>query len=412
MNDIQQGPRAAASDPACDCFVGKGATFEQHKTSAIWREPLPIPILTGLPGRPSDSDIARAFNIGARVESPKSPAEATCPEVERHIAHVERNLGIHTPVQRLLVALRVIPRPLIEYAVIVGSDKPERISGHREWAGYLDATAAAAEYDGPLSIEFLETMHRHMLRYTHPDANASIIDSVLPAGPCATDVKDGKYAPLLLTDREIEAVERNPYLAWQRLSSGWPNYGVIRYLVRTRADRLTALQEIFDRYNDGRSDPSIDAYARAAGCQQDISGVHGLPHDYNRRVSREVMNWSLGQDGHDPSLIPDFDDDLISTREKWSAAVKAGSEYHRALRLRIEAGEDDPVRLLELEDVKARYEERRARGPMLPPTPKPGIAHDLGDYKRALARLRTSTTPPLSPARHTVYRVGQERPSR
>lgn len=191
-----------------------------------------------------------------------------------------------------------------------------------------------------------------------------------------------------LTDEEIALVDANPYL--DHLPPGTGGFlvdGGIEYRISTPEAARAELEALSDWYNDARRIPGRDPYGLAAELQQKAVSIHPW-QDYNGRWSRLLMNWSLECDGLAPSALSDFDDDIFSTTQEWTDAVRSGSDAYRAHSNRLDAlGPDaDPVEVFGLNEDYERY---RALGHS--PTPFDlGDDQDIEACRRQLEQLRGS----------------------
>ncbi|RMI30930.1 Fic family protein [Nocardia stercoris] len=306
----------------------------------------------------------------------------TAPQVGNHTAATDlatlieqrsAQLGLDTPARRALEAGLFIDRPLLEFGVVSGHPNPELLFGQAEWAGYLDARAFAREYgEGELNPDFIAELHRRAAGFAKPEI----------AGKFRSGSMIG-VLPEELGDAEIAAIEANPLLRYVPGGTDQFPRGGIEYGAHATGSVEEELRSLSKWYNDQRAGPGYDPYRLAAELEQRLVAVHPFP-DYNGRVSRLLMNWSLERDGLSPGLLEHYHD-LTSTPTDWADVVRRGSATYDTIANRIARGADvDPVAAFRLEGAVERY---RMIERILPPLVSGGQQR-IGAYRSIMATLR------------------------
>lgn len=276
---------------------------------------------------------------------PRQPAEDGTPS--EVIENRSAELGLNTPSQRAMESSLFIDEPVHRAALISDYPRPELMFGEKAWAGYLDARVfSRRNSDRELSVPFITELHQRVARFDGP--GGGVIDGRERWFIC------GKPA----TPEEIANVEANPHLA--RIPDGTvplkPNIGAVFYRLKDPVDIRNELDSLCDWYNQARGAPGTDPYRLAAELQQRFVSIHPYG-DCNGRTSRLLMNWSLEHNGLSPSVLPDFNKDILSSTDQWTDAVRAGSQTFadRTDRLQQSGGTADPVQLFGLQDLQERY---------------------------------------------------------
>jgi hypothetical protein len=148
---------------------------------------------------------------------------------------------------------------------------------------------------------------------------------------------NGQHVPFRCTPEEVAALNANPRVTWSATSED-PYLGIIRYNIKTKEERYADLASICDWYNAQPPDSEAALPVRAGGAQHRLVSWHALGYDYNGRVSRDVLNWSLMNDYGLGSAPFDFDRDLFLTEEESSKEVALGVLRYHWAKMRIEKG--------------------------------------------------------------------------
>lgn len=258
-------------------------------------------------------------------------------------------LGLHTPAERAMESSLFIDEPLHELALLRRQANPGTLFGVREWAGYLDARAFARRYgDRELSIPFVNELHGRLAQFSD-DPRVGLLEQSQRLGGL----------PSGLSEREKGIIDDNPFLKLLTPDDfGFLKGNFISYQTATADEAERALTALCDRYNDARLQSGADPYRLAAEVQQDLVSIHPWG-DYNGRASRLIMNWILENHGLSPSVIPDFDRDILSTSPEWRDTVRSGSELfeERVERLDRLGSDADPIAVFGLESEYLRYQE-------------------------------------------------------
>jgi hypothetical protein len=275
--------------------------------------------------------------------------------LEIQIRKAEQRLGIETQAQRLLEASLVIDKPFFEAALLTDYPQPERLFGDKEWLAYLNARLLAKKHGKkPLTSFFIQDIHAELMKTTYPGVSTTITDSVDPRGGA---VIANTVIATSLTDKQVRTIKNNPYLHWQAKYDSFLHSGYVGYSVKTRKERLAELDKICNWYNAERRNGDLSPHALAARLQHKLVSLHALPYDYNGRVSRILMNWSLENDGLPPSALHDFDADIFTHEVDWAQDVKAGCERYLRFHNRILlATDEDMATLFGLGAEKAFYQ--------------------------------------------------------
>ncbi|WP_158675691.1 Fic family protein [Nocardia stercoris] len=281
----------------------------------------------------------------------------------------ETILGLHTRAQVMQEASLVIDKPLMEVALAQGYSNPEILFGRGAWSDYLDARAFTRLHgDQDLSVDFVTDLHRKL-----------------------APSLDGQFTPKRrrgswdrpVTDSEVAAIEANPHVKF--LTSEivpLKNWG-IEYVTNGREAIERELKATADWYNTARQQPGYDPYHLAAELQHRIVSIHPF-EDFNGRVSRLLMNWSLERDGLPPSVLEDFNADIGSSIPDWTDAVRGGSDLYAARAQRIaELGDSaDPVDAFGLRQIQGQLEASGRSVRLVP-----GYAMDIQQCRALLAEL-------------------------
>ncbi|MEV6297749.1 Fic family protein, partial [Streptomyces sp. NPDC051896] len=288
-------------------------------------------------------------------------------------------LGLHTPAQRALESSLFIDEPLHQLALLSRQPRPELAFGEGKWAGYLDARAFARQYgDGELTVPFMTEIHQRLSRFTMPESGGRFTHS-RPVGIMSKP----------FTSEERTLIEANPHLGY--LPAGTvpmaPGQEAIEYRLSTPQAVKHELQALSDWYNNASKLPGTDPYRLAAELQQRYISIHPWV-DYNGSSSRILMNWSLERDGLPASAPSDFDKDILSTTEKWTDMVRAGSDAfgERANRLAQLGDTADPIEVFGLE---REHEVYQARGKSISDF-TPGANFDIEVCRNLVKQLQDS----------------------
>lgn len=282
---------------------------------------------------------------------------------------------MHTPAQQALESSLLIDEPFLHLALAGRQERPELLFGKGEWAGYLDARAFARRHGGrELTVAFMTELHQRLSRFTAPEHG----------GVFGRGKRWGAHLHPF-TDKEIAAVEANPYLEYLSPETVPLRHGGIEYRISSPEAIRDELQSLSTWYNNARNEPDADPYRLAAELQQRFVSIHPWS-DYNGRVSRLLMNWSLENDGLPPSAVADFNQDLFSTLDEWADDVRAGSDAfgERAERLEHLGDTADPISVFGLEREHEHYLDRYGRRELF----TPGDTHDANFYRSVLEELR------------------------
>jgi len=303
--------------------------------------------------------------------------------IEEKIARYETLLGIETDMDRVLEASCVIDRHFLETALITDVEAPERLFGDNEWLGHLKARVFLTSRDNRrLTPELITQLHTILTEDANPLVSGALRH---------TDFVGGDYknlgAPTTYTAVEkavIDATENIKFLA----SGPDPYVGYIEYPPYQDVKQL--LTDLCNRYNE-EVDKRHDPFTLAATLQRGLVSIHPFK-DYNGRISRLLMNWSLQGDGVSPAYLDNPDADLTTSEEEWIRAIKDGSAGYSLIaegaRQTREAGFDCPADVFGLESERTfyRYAYRYIERP--PMERRLGIALDHHRVKNFLGKLK------------------------
>lgn len=276
--------------------------------------------------------------------------------IEEQIQRLEKELGIETELQRALEASLLIDRKFFDIAVISGNQNAERMFGNNAWADWLEGRVAAKEYGKrPLSLDFIKQLHTKLTKRTNP-----LISGVFRK----LDLVGGDYKnlgqPASYSDEQLQAIKDNPLLSFTQIGDN-PNTGLIEYpnskKDTARFNLSEEAQKVYEQsgkttqglvdalitdlcswYNSQRDQGNNDPYSIAAELQRRFISIHPF-NDVNGRLSRLLMDWSLGEDEKCPSALYEPSNDILSLPDDWSSAVRAGSrsyERYEAVREKLE----------------------------------------------------------------------------
>ncbi|MGW5386507.1 Fic family protein [Nocardia sp. NPDC003963] len=302
--------------------------------------------------------------------------EIATSEQEARITELLTELGVGTGNGRLLEAGLFIDDHFLSVAAVSGQPRPELIFGVDEWIAYLLARVAARRYGHrPLTVDFIIESHRRLSQKTSPTL----------AGNLAPNKSGGLLQPL--TESQLAAVAENPRLSYREPTFSNP-YGGIDYTDYVTTDGVrNELESLCSWYNEAVSAPECNAIALAATLQCQFISIHPFS-DYNGRLSRILMNWSLESSGHSASAIEEFGDDYLSRLPDWEEGVARGIRRYEQWKSRLEefGNEVDPVLLFDLGKQYAEY--HLLGGPIAPFTP--GENHSDLYFRQVHARIMKS----------------------
>jgi hypothetical protein len=269
---------------------------------------------------------------------------------EADIASLESLAGIETGEDRLAEASLLVDWKFIRSALITGNSLAiERAFGNGVWANWLDARIQARQYGNQdLTVDFIKNIHIALTRRTNPELGGQFRWGGIVGGDY-TNVGQ----PASLTPDQIEGVESQKYLSFRRTApeatEGFIVYpantrdAITKYSLSAKATEIyvqngsttealvqAMLSDTCDWYNEVRRSDSIPAVRLASELQQRLISIHPFG-DYNGRLTRVMMQWSLENSGLAPALVEDFSNDLYMTPEKWAAEVEAGTERSRLI---------------------------------------------------------------------------------
>src|SRR3989338_6455374 len=116
--------------------------------------------------------------------------------------------------------------------------------------------------------------------------------------------------------------------------------------------------DLCDWYNQERQ-KDHDPHQLAASLQRKFVSIHPFV-DVNGRLSRLLMNWSLENDGVNPSIVFEPGNDILTADADWVEEVRSGSLLHQTLenkRKKLESvGYEDVAEMLGLSSLKTFYD--------------------------------------------------------
>jgi hypothetical protein len=257
------------------------------------------------------------------------------PELEQYIADLELELGIVTPRDRWNETALFLDFDVMTVAAALGQEGAERFFGHREWANYLKARIYTRQYgDQPLTLQFVLDIHKILMEDIYPPDQPSIKDSVEPKGGRFVN---GVFSPIEISASALAALRENPHVDWVPDPAGDSDglTGTIRYMVADAEGRKRGIQEICQWYNAALPDCE-DIISLAAVLQRKFISLHPLAPDYNGRVSRLLMYWSLERTDYAAGVGTNFDEDIFRSEDRWVSTVTQGIAMTRLSQVLID----------------------------------------------------------------------------
>lgn len=311
------------------------------------------------------------------VELGKRPDGSARNDLEMRIGRSEMALGITSQRDRLLESSLVIDYPLVAYSIATRNmDGVERAFGHNAWADHLDARLHTRQYgQQPLTTEFILELHRIYANRTNPTYAGKIVSNIRSIGT----LERGQT----LDEMQQAEVRANPFLDYEEDQG--TQTGIIVYTVLNEEDRRRELDTITQRYNAMVATSDGTPFMRAAYAQRGIAALHFL-QDFTGRISRDIMNWSLENAGENPSLLPDFDMDIVVPFDEWVETVEAGSRRYSSVRV---GDPNDPAVAFGLKREQEICDLLRERNDKEFPALIPGKNHTIRVYADFLKALHT-----------------------
>ncbi|HET7182745.1 MAG TPA: hypothetical protein VFI15_10975, partial [Candidatus Limnocylindrales bacterium] len=124
-------------------------------------------------------------------------------QLEATIQSLEKELGIESPLDRVVEAGLLIDKKFLDTALITGQDRAvERMFGDAAWADWLSARVDAKYYSGePLSADFIKSLHSSLAKYSNRELGGIIRKNGILGG----DYKDlGR--PVTYTAEQLTAI--------------------------------------------------------------------------------------------------------------------------------------------------------------------------------------------------------------
>jgi hypothetical protein len=317
-------------------------------------------------------------------------------ELEYQINQSERALGIETDLDRLTEATLFIDRKFLNYSLITGvASKPERIFGDKAWADYLDGRIFAREYGNrKLTPDFIRELHAELTQNTNPEISGEIRSVGIKAGSY-----DDTSKPVTYTKEQLRAVEENPQLTFRKVppddvdgTTGFIRYPHLKHGPETKEAVTKDLEELCEWFNVAKGQDHYNPHIIAGLLQHRLVSLHPF-NDSNGTLSRVLMNWSLENDGVEPSAIEDPSEDILTDEETWIAKITEGSKYYKNVKDTKNGLEKDKLKektaLFNLGQDKAFYNYIFRYLQSAPPLPANGDQHNHQKYEEFLAGFRT-----------------------
>lgn len=319
------------------------------------------------------------------------PIELDAAEIavlDREIVANERTIGIVNERLRWREASLFIDKAFIDTAILNGRARGfERLLGHHEWNGYLEAKYYCDNYGYQQATpEFFLEIHRNFLKHQAPEVAGTYATGSYRGGSVGTD---GVFSPVHLSSSEIAEIHKNEMLDFWPEGDD-PNTGFIMYPQMTPKERHAQAQDICNWYNKARS-ASHDPFELAAQLQRKLISGHLYAFGICGRVARMAMNWSLINDFVPPSALEDYSGDIFLPEDQWVAAVKKGSERYDMFSLLTYMAAEG-ISALDYFGARPYYNayRRNQEGLTPPPELEPGRVHRMYACREFLGRIGTS----------------------
>lgn len=312
-------------------------------------------------------------------------------ELNLRVREKEQELNIHTEKHRWAEATLFVDNTFIAIEALNGrSTGFERLLGHVEWEGYLDAKAYCEDYGlKPVTPAFFLGIHREFLARQAPHV----------AGTYATGTyrgirkgSNGETLPLSFNEKQIAEIKNNPFLDFQGVGAD-PTLGFLQYQYRTPKEHQKAIAEVCEWHNDMRNSVH-DPVALGALLERKLIERHAFAFGICGRVARMAMNWSLTTSGLPASSLSDFNKDILVSESEWITEVEKGCQRQEDLQtLALYTRKAiDPIDFFGLKSHAAA----RQSIPEVPPKLEPGYQHHSGSCEAFMEELRGA--PNFSPA--------------
>lgn len=268
-------------------------------------------------------------------------------------------MGIDHPAGRFLESCLFIDQKFIVASLLTESPLPvERMFGDAAWGRYLQGRLVtrlegdSGSHQGA-GAELIDLVHTYLCG--EPGQKQDTLRGY--RGGMGGQFVSGAFLPIDFTEAQLRGLASQEYPTFLSVHDpAAPRRGFIKYPDMYKHEMRAIL---FRALQEAESQP--DPYVAAAYFQQQYVGIHpaaGWERAANGRISRVLMQWLLEWCGCPPSIVPDFDMDILSTHEEWTETVRTGSQRYVAMHRMIAAGESDPAVLLGLEaavDFHAEY---------------------------------------------------------
>ena len=280
------------------------------------------------------------------------------------ISESEKALRLETKYDRQAEASLFIDRKFLSYALITGeTNKPEQIFGPEAWADYLDGRLFTRQYGNQyLTPDFILDLHTQLTKRSNPNVSGKIRNIGIVGGSY-----DNLGQPVTYTKEQVEAIEANPVLAFQREPKD-DEGGTTGFIIYPHSDSIGTktkeaiakdLNELCEWFNNEKQKETYDPFTVAGLLQHKLISLHPFL-DGNGRLTRVLMNWSLENDGEAPSVIDNPGEDILTDEPTWISRITDGSNQYKALKKRQksldEADIDNINALFNLGQDKAFYE--------------------------------------------------------
>ena len=310
---------------------------------------------------------------------------------EEMVRGIEKMLGIEGDLQRCVEAALLIDWKFLCTGVIASNNELEKMFGEDEWTDWVTARLVARAYGKcDLTFDFVTFLHSCLTRKSDAGIGKKLRSTTAKAG----DYSEPKN-PSTYTMEQLRAVGDNPMLDFIQEGDD-PNVGFIGFvdiknkeMVEGSSERIRSyfneapntrrlvgslLMDLCDWYNQERQ-KDHDPHQLAASLQRKFVSIHPFV-DVNGRLSRLLMNWSLENDGVNPSIVFEPGNDILTADADWVEEVRSGSLLHQTLenkRKKLESvGYEDVAEMLGLSSLKTFYDLIFSQLEKAPDKPKNG----------------------------------------
>jgi len=241
--------------------------------------------------------------------------------LDARVYEKEQGVGIFHEKERWAEAALFIDSDFIAIEALNGRRTGfERLLGHVEWEGYLDAKAYCDNYGlKPATPAFFLGIHREFLARQAPHIAGTYATGTYRGVRKGTG---GEILPIRYTESEVNEIQKNPLLDFEPVGND-PLMGFLHYQSRSPKGHESAITEVCEWYNDMRSSDH-NPFELGALLERRLIERHAFAFGICGRVARMAMNWSLINNDQPASALLNFNNDILVPDDDWVAEVEQG----------------------------------------------------------------------------------------